>query len=107
MPLEGKQLGHYRLLRMIGSGGMGEVYQAEDIRISRQVAIKVVRSEVESYPDSDTTKDAVRLFQREMKAITLLDHPRILPLYDFGEESFNNDTLTYMVMPLRSEASLT
>lgn len=39
MPLEGLQLGHYRLTRLIGSGGMGEVYQAEDTRMARQVAI--------------------------------------------------------------------
>src|SRR5438552_245460 len=103
MPLEGLQLGHYRLTRLIGSGGMGEVYQAEDTRIARQVAIKVVRSDAEPYPDAE----ANRLFQREMRAITVLDHPHILPLFDFGEESVNKTTLTYMVMPLRHEGSLT
>ncbi len=107
MALEGLQLGHYRLIRLIGSGGMGEVYQAEDIRIARQVAIKVVRSEAEPYPDAEASREANRLFQREMRAITVLDHPHILPLFDFGEESVNKTTLTYMVMPLRQEGSLT
>jgi serine/threonine protein kinase len=106
MPLEGLQLGHYRLLNLIGSGGMGEVYLAEDTRIRRQVAIKVVRSEVAPYPDANTIRESARLFQREMRAITALDHPHILPLYDFGEETVNKAILTYMVMPYRTEGSL-
>lgn len=106
MPLEGTQLGHYRLLRLIGSGGMGEVYCAEDIRIARQVAIKVIRIEETPSTDAETIQETTRLFQREMRAITLLDHPHILPLYDFGEETFNKATLAYMVMPFRAEGSL-
>ncbi len=51
MSLEGERLGHYRLLRLLGSGGMGEVYLAEDGRIGQQVAIKVIRSEVMAYPE--------------------------------------------------------
>ena len=43
MPLEGKQLSHYRIVRLVGSGGMGEVYLAEDTGVRRQVAIKLVR----------------------------------------------------------------
>ncbi len=107
MALEGMQFGHYRLLRSIGSGGMGEVYLAEDTRIARQVAIKVVRKEADPYPaNAQATQDALRLFQREMKAITTLDHPNILPLIDFGEQTMNNAVLTYMVMPYRPEGSL-
>lgn len=106
MPLEGLQLGHYRLLRLIGSGGMGEVYLAEDTRINRQLAVKVVRTEATPYPDANATREVARLFQREMRAITMLDHPHILPLIDFGEESVNKIILTYMVMPFRQEGSL-
>src|SRR6266567_1332748 len=106
MPLDGLQLGHYQLQRLIGSGGMGEVYQALDTRINRQVAIKVVRTEVTAYPDTNATKESARLFQREMRAITTLDHPHILPLFDFGEVTINKATLTYMVMPYRPEGSL-
>ena len=106
MSLEGTHIGNYQLLRPMGSGGMGEVYLAEDTRIHRQVAIKVIREEVAPYPDANTSKEAARLFQREMKAISQLDHPHILPLFDFGEETVNRTKLTYMVMPFRQEGSL-
>ncbi len=107
MSLEGQQLGRYRFQRLLGSGGMGEVYLATDTIINRQVAIKVIRAEVAPYPDANATQEAARLFQREMKAIAALDHPHILPLYDYGESRVNDETLTYMVMPYRPEGSLT
>ncbi|HAE83819.1 MAG TPA: hypothetical protein DCK85_10560 [Ktedonobacter sp.] len=106
MALEGVQLGQYRLLRLLGSGGMGEVYLAEDARISQQVAIKVSRTDVASYPHGNSATDALRLFQREAKAIARLDHPHILPLFGYGEERVNGITLTYIVMPYRPEGSL-
>jgi eukaryotic-like serine/threonine-protein kinase len=106
MALEELVLGDYRLLRLIGSGGMGEVYLAEDTRIARQVAVKVVRSELDPYPNAPASQDAARLFQREMKAIAALDHPNILPLIDFGEQSINRGMFTYLVMPYRPEGSL-
>jgi len=106
MPLEGLQLGKYRLVRLIGSGGMGDVYLGEDAYLNRQVAIKVVRSEGAAYPNEHASKEALRLFQREMRAIAQLDHPHILPLYDYGEEMLHTTTLLYMVMPFRHEGSL-
>jgi serine/threonine protein kinase len=106
MPLDGMQLGHYRLLCLIGGGDMGEVYLAEDTLISRQVAIKVVCTEANFSPSLDEANGTARLFQREMKAITMLDHPYILPLYDVGEEHLHKVTFTYMVMPFRPEGSL-
>lgn len=102
----GTEIGHYRLVRLLGQGGMGEVYLAQDTRIERNVAIKIVRDEVSPYPQSDTAKDAARLFEREMKAITALDHPHILPLYEFGEERVRGEALIFMVMPYRQEGSL-
>jgi eukaryotic-like serine/threonine-protein kinase len=107
MPLEGQSLGRYLLLHLLGSGGMGEVYLALDSSVNRQVAIKVIRAEVSGYPNSDTSREAARLFQREVKAIAGLDHPHILPLYDYGEVTMNGTLLTYMVMPLRQEGTLT
>src|SRR5713226_6294469 len=106
MLLEGLQLGRYRLLRLLGSGGMGEVYLGEDSHIHRQVAVKVTRTEATPYPNSETAKEGSRLFQREVRAIATLDHPHILPLFDYGEENMNGTILTYMVMPFRQEGSL-
>jgi serine/threonine protein kinase len=107
MTLERLQNGRYRRLRLLGSGGMGEVYLMEDTRIDRQVAIKVIRTEASSFPTSDTARDAARLFLREAKSIAALEHPNILPLYDFGEEEqLQNMTHTYMVMPYCQDGSL-
>jgi serine/threonine protein kinase len=74
---------------------MGEVYLARDAQIDRQVAAKVIRGEESSSPDSTEFRDAARLFQREALAITRLNHPRILPLFDDGEEVTNDGVLIY------------
>jgi len=85
---------------------MGEVYLATDTPVNRQVAIKVMRSEAAPYPDTDATHDAARLFQREVRAIAGLDHPHILPLYDYGEDLVRGAKITYMVMPYRPDGTL-
>lgn len=105
MSLEGNRLGQYQLQRLLGSGGMGEVYLAEDARIGQQVAIKVTRTEATFYPDSQSLKDALRLFQREARAIAQLDHAHILPLFGYGEEIINSSPVTYIVMPYRREGT--
>jgi eukaryotic-like serine/threonine-protein kinase len=106
MALEGTQLGRYRLTRLLGSGGMGKVYLADDSMLNRQVAIKVIRADPSPYPNSDTVQEATKLFQREARAIAMLDHPHILPLYDYGEERGGSADLTYLVMPYRPEGTL-
>ncbi len=106
MSLVGKRLGRYSLQRLIGSGGMGEVYLARDAQIDRQVAVKVIRGDESSSPDSTEFRDAARLFQREARAVARLNHPRILPLFDYGEEVTNEGVLIYMVMPFCEEGSL-
>src|SRR5207302_11458673 len=78
----------------------------EDARIAQQVAIKVIRSEDIAYPGSQSAKEATRLFEREAKAIARLDHPNILPLYAYGEETLQEMLLTYLVMPYRKEGTL-
>lgn len=108
MPLEGLLLGRYRLLHLLGTGGMGEVYLADDARVARQVAIKVIKSaempgsELESTP----AQMAQRLFQREARAIASLQHPYILPLFDYGEVLVEENRLIYMVMPCCQDGSL-
>src|SRR5712691_6928327 len=106
MAIEQLQDGRYQYLRLLGSGGMGQVYLMQDTRVSRQVAIKVIRFEGAPYPDHSTTNDAARLFQREARAIAALEHPNILPLYDYGEERREDATITYMVMPFCADGSL-
>jgi serine/threonine protein kinase len=106
MQLEGQQMGHYRLLSLLGSGGMSAVYLAEDLSVRRQVAIKVIRSESAINPEDDTANEAAHLFRREANAVAMLDHPNILPLFDYGEENLLGEKLTYMVMPFRQEGSL-
>ncbi|MDQ2717938.1 MAG: hypothetical protein M3Z08_23845, partial [Chloroflexota bacterium] len=67
MRLEGTRINRYRLVRLLGAGGMSDVYLAEDVRIEQQVAIKVMRSEPATYLHADAS-DAGRLFLREVKA---------------------------------------
>ena len=106
MSLEGRQLGRYKICRLLGSGGMGEVYLAEDPQIdNRQIAIKVISAEISPYPNMQIIKDATRLFRHEAQAIASLDHPHILPLYDFGESTINGTRITYLVTPFRQEGS--
>ena len=99
MSLVGSQVGRFHLLQLLGRGGMGEVYLAEDDQLRRQVAIKVIQSD-------NLDADATRLFQREARAIAALNHPHILPLFDFGEATIHGTTLTYMVMPFCKEGTL-
>ena len=106
MLAEGQQLSHYRLVRLLKSGGMGEVYLAVDTLLHRQVAIKVIRTDSLQYAETDAARDAARLFLREAQAIAQLDQTNILPLYDSGEQIVDGISLMYMVMPYRQAGSL-
>ena len=74
------QLGRYELTAALGAGAMGEVYRAKDLRLDRDVAIKILPEHF--------ARDPVRRgrFEREAKAIAALSHPNILAIYDYGIE---------------------
>jgi len=105
--LVGITIGGYTLTRILGSGGMGTVYLAEDKAIGQQVAIKVVRaSDDEEYAEMMSKGQAAERFRQEARAVASLDHLHILPLYRYGEEETGYGTRAYMVMQYRPEGSL-
>jgi serine/threonine protein kinase len=86
----GKTLAHYEITSQIGKGGMGEVYQAKDTKLGRDVAIKVLPQEFAQ----DT--DRVARFQREAKLLASLNHPNIAAIYGLEE----SDGTNFLVMEL-------
>jgi eukaryotic-like serine/threonine-protein kinase len=77
-PRPGAMVGRYRLLQLVGRGGMGEVYAAHDPELDRKIAIKIMRAD--TYPDD---VEAARLM-REARTIAKLSHPNLVTVYDVG-----------------------
>src|ERR1700680_158483 len=94
--LPGKRLGYYEVLTPIGAGGMGEVYQAHDTKLGRDVAIKVLPEAFAHDPER------LSRFQREAKMLAALNHPNIATIH--GLEQSNGTS--YLVMELVSGETL-
>src|SRR5215210_5325923 len=92
----GVEFGHYRVVEHIGRGGMADVWSARDQRLNRTVAIKTI------VRDLSQDINPVKLFEREAKTIAALEHPHILPIYEFGDY----EAQLYIVMRYVSGGSL-
>src|SRR5581483_3707487 len=78
--LVGTSIGGYTLIKLLGVGGMGSVYLAKDPAIDQQVAVKLIRTEMDAYADSSSAQSALERFRQEARAVAHLDHLHILPL---------------------------
>ena len=83
-----ESIAHYRIIKKLGAGGMGEVYLAQDTKLDRKVAIKVLQ------PDSLADENLKKRLLREAQAAAKLDHPNICAIYDVNEA----DSFTFIVM---------
>jgi serine/threonine-protein kinase len=87
--MDQKTIGHYEVVRLLGEGGMGQVFLARDTMLDREVAVKVLHSE-------NPLGEEVARFEREARALAALDHPNILSVHEFGRIG----SMPYVVMEL-------
>ncbi|MDX1644079.1 MAG: serine/threonine-protein kinase, partial [Thermoanaerobaculia bacterium] len=92
----GKTLSHFEIIAKLGEGGMGEVYRAEDTKLGREVAIKVLPEAFVADPER------LARFEREAKVLASLNHPHIAGIYEVGEENATH----FLVMELASGETL-
>jgi serine/threonine protein kinase/TolB-like protein/Tfp pilus assembly protein PilF len=107
--LVGKRLNHYQVLSLLGAGGMGQVYLAEDIRLKRKVALKLLPAELTA------NRDRLRRFEQEARAASALNHPNIITIHEIGQvngvnfivtEFIEGQTLRQLMATARMQLSL-
>ena len=86
----GKEISHYRIVELIGGGGMGDVYRAEDLSLDRTVAIKAIK------PSERGSPEAERQFLNEARTVSRIDHPNVVMLIEVLEQEGTH----YIVMPM-------
>ncbi len=96
----GLVLGRYRLLERVGSGGMSDVWRAEDETLRRIVAVKIIHEAI------GNEREYAERFLREARLVAGLEHSNILPVYDFGSCDVDGLPVSYLVMPLVTAGSL-
>ncbi len=98
--LTGKQLGQYQIAGPLGAGGIASVYKAYQPAMDRHVALKILLRQFATDPKSGP--EFIGRFDQEAKVIAQLQHPHILPVFDFGEA----EGYTYLVMPFVESGTL-
>jgi serine/threonine protein kinase len=93
----GRTLSPYKILQKLGSGGMGEVYAAEDTELGRKVALKVLP------PETASNEERRKRFEREARAVATLNHPNIVTVYSVEQ----SDGVHFITMELVEEKTLT
>jgi serine/threonine protein kinase len=88
--LEGKILDHYELRRLVGKGGMANVYEALDLQMQQKVAVKIFKRE---------DQEMLRRFIREARVMTSLRHEHLVPIIDSGQYQLDSEICYYIVMP--------
>jgi eukaryotic-like serine/threonine-protein kinase len=87
----GRSLGHYRIISLLGKGGMGEVYRARDTRLGREVALKLLPAAF------STDKERLRRFEQEARAASALNHPNIVTIHEIGQVDSTHYIVTEFV----------
>src|SRR6476660_8607644 len=96
----GQQVQSYRILRQLGAGGMGVVYEAEDTRLGRRVAWKFLPVSLSESPDASAR------FEREARILSSLNHPNICTIHDIGTTTDAGHDRRFIVMELLEGESL-